>query len=84
MGRDAAPLGQLTSGAVHLGGDEGPDITGEGAQLLDPFPAGCDRLQRWGRQGPLAAVVEVSLVVQCWAKFTKQNLTSTARLTKNR
>ena len=62
MGGHAAELGEAPPGAGHLGPDEWPYIRGEGAQLLNAPPAGLDRLQRWRRQGALAAVVEVGLV----------------------
>jgi len=69
--REAQPVGPHPAGgcqaAAHTPGfllDERPNRRGEGAQLLDAHPAGGYRLQGWGGQRPLAAVVEVGLVGQ--------------------
>jgi hypothetical protein len=64
VGADAKPASQvLTQPACGLR-DEGPHRAGKGPQLLDGAPAGGDCLQRGAGQGPLAAVVEVTLVGQ--------------------
>ena len=64
MGWNAAALSQKAAGAFHLGADEGPHICSEGPQLLDARPARGDRLEGWTGQWPLAAEVEVRLVLQ--------------------
>ena len=48
-----------------------PYIRGEGAQLLDALPALGYVLQRRRWQRPLAAVVEVSLITQCWTEIAE-------------
>ena len=46
MGRDSADSGELAARAVDLFADVRPDLCCEGSQLLDAYPAGCDRVQR--------------------------------------
>lgn len=64
MGRNAAALGQKAAGAVDLFGDVGPNICGEWPELLNACPARRHRLKGWIGQRPLAAVVEIGLVLQ--------------------
>ncbi|MEN9767719.1 MAG: hypothetical protein RLZZ32_1679, partial [Cyanobacteriota bacterium] len=52
--------------------DKRPHRGGEGTQLLDALPAVGDRLQGWGGQRALPAVVEVGLVGQGWAEPANQ------------
>ena len=64
MGWHIAQSGESAASLVHFGADVGPDVRREGAQFLDPFPAGGDGLQRRRGQRSLPAVIEVGLVLQ--------------------
>ena len=42
MRRHIAQPGQTAACFVYFGADVGPDVSSEGAEFLDPFPAGID------------------------------------------
>ena len=79
VGRDAAEIRQPAAGAGQFCSDVGPDVCCERSQLLNALPAGGDGLQRWGRQGPLAAVVEIGLVQQGRTVIPEGHLARTTR-----
>ena len=76
MGADPTPARQASAQAAGFLLDEGPDIGCKWPQLLNGAPTGCDGLERWGRQRPLTAVVEVGLVDEGRAEVAKHSVFS--------